>query len=193
MAKTQKQVVTITAPKITSAWLKVVEVTGKNEVENVNAINALVGAMKDSQLSIRDIQKVIKDTNRESAVLKVSHVEGLITWSEMREKFADFRELPLTSQLAQATASYKLLGAGNAAKMPSLEIVKDEVKSARKAKNSKKSSPKTPKSKTTNKEVLQGFLNFLNALNAESLTDSEIDLLSDISIKLIELEPVSAE
>ena len=192
MSKSAKTPVTITAPKITSAWLKVVEVTGKNEVENINAINALVGAMKDSKLSIRDIQKVIKDTNRESAVLKVSHVEGLTTWAEMREKFADFRDLPLTSQLAQATASYKLLGAGNAAKMPSLEVVKDEVKSARKAKNSKKSAPKTAKAKTTNREVLQGFLTFLNALNAESLTDSEMDLLSDISIRIIELEPVSA-
>ena len=40
--------------------------------------------------------------------------------------------------------------------------------------------------------TLQGFLTFLNALNAESLTDSEMDLLSDISIRIIELEPVSA-
>lgn len=191
MAKTQKAPVTITAPKITSAWLKVVEVTGKNEVENISAINSLVGAMRDSQLSIRDIQKVIKDTNRESAVLKVSHVEGLITWSEMREKFADFRDLPLTSQLAQAVAAYKLLGAGNAEKMPSLEVVKNETKTARKAKNSKKSAPKA-KAKTTNTEVLAGFAKFLDSLDAESLTDADLDLMADISMKLIEFEPVIA-
>lgn len=192
MSKTQKTPVVITAPKITSAWLKVVEVTGKNEVENIKAVEVLVGAMKDSQLSIRDIQKVIKETNRESATLKVSHIEGLITWSALRAKFADFRELPLTNQLAQAVASYKLLGAGNAEKMPSLEVLQEEVKSARKAKNSKNLKPKNSKTKTTNKEVLSGFLTFLKALNAEALTDAEIDLLADISLQIIELEPVSA-
>ena len=182
----------ITAPKIKTAWLKVVETTAKNEVENIKAIEGLVTEMKASALSIRDIQSVVKDTKKESAVLKVSHIEGLMTWADMRSKFAEFRALPLSSQLAKATAAYKLLGTGNAAKLPSLEVVEKETATARKAKANKAKAPKTTKAKTTNKEVLQGFLTYLMALNAESLTDSEIDLLSDISLRIIELEPVTA-
>lgn len=191
-AKAAKQEVTIKAPKITTAWLKVVEVTGKNEAENTNAILALVSEMQKSSLSIRDIQKVIKETKKESATLKISHVEGLMTWADMRSKFAEFCNLPLSSQLAKATAAYKLLGTGTAAKLPSLEVVEKETATARKAKANKAKAPKAPKAKTTNKEVLQGFLTYLMALNAESLTDSEIDLLSDISLRIIELEPVTA-
>ena len=191
-AKAPKAKATITAPAIKTAWLKVVETTAKNEAGNIKAIETLVVEMRKSALSIRDIQAVIKDTKRESAVLKVSHIEGLITWSDMRAKFADFAEAPLANQLSLAVASYKLLGAGNATKLPSLEVVKTETANARKAKNDKTKAPKTAKAKTTNKEVLQGFLTYLNALNAETLTDTEMDILSDISIRIIELEPINA-
>ena len=191
-SKKAKQEVTIVAPKITTAWIKVYEVSNKSEVEITNAILALYGAISNSQLSRNDARKVCKDTNKEGSVLKFSHIEGLDTWANMRAKFAEFCELPIANQLSQATAAYKLLGIGNAEKMPSLEVVKDEVKTARKNKNSKKSSPKTPKSKTTNKDVFTEFFNFLNTLSAENLTDSEIDLLSQISVRLIELEPISA-
>jgi hypothetical protein len=193
MAKAKNVVVTITAPKIVTAWQNIAEVGSTNEANAIKAINELVKAMTASKLSIRDIQKVIKETKIETSILKVSHVEGLPTWSAMREKFADFKALPLAKQLSKATAGYKL-GAGVVEKMSSLEVVDKEIKdfNSRKNSNSKKSSKPTKEKKaTTNAEVLSGFLNFLGALNAEALTDAELDLMADISLKLIELEPVA--
>ena len=193
-SKAPKQEVKVTAPKIAKAWINVVEVSAKNEVENINAINALVTEMNNSQLSVRDIMKVIKETNRESAILKVSHVEGLRTWAEMRSQFAEFSALPLASQLAKATAAFKLLGAGNATKMKSLEIVEKEVKTARKAKAQKSKGNSTPKTKATatTAQVLESFRNFVNALDPAKLTEKERDILADVSLRLIELEEVPA-
>lgn len=188
-SKAPKAEVKVTAPKIAKAWVHVVEVSAKNETENINAIIALVSEMDKSQLSIRDIMKVIKDTNRESAVLKVSHVEGLKTWSEMRAKFAEFNELPLTSQLAKATAAYKLLGSGKPENMKSLEIVEKEVKTARKAKatKSKQNPTSTPKKTASVTSTLQNVVAFVKSIDPATLTDSDIDLINDLSDALMEL------
>lgn len=187
--KAVKSEVKVTAPKIAKAWVHVVEVSAKNETENINAIISLVSEMDASQLSIRDIMKVIKDTNRESAVLKVSHVEGLKTWSEMRGKFAEFVELPLTSQLAKATAAYKLLGSGKAENLKSLEVVEREVKVARKAKSTKaKQNPTGAAKKTaTTTSTLENIVAFVKSLDPATLTDADIDLINDLSDALMEV------
>lgn len=187
-SKAPKQEVKVTAPKIAKAWVHVVEVSAKNETENINAISALVIEMNNSSLSIRDIMKVIKDTGKESAVLKVSHVEGLKTWSEMRAKFAEFSTLPLSEQLAKATAAYKLLGSGTAEQMPSLEVVQKEVKTARKAKAQKSSNQKPVTKKTaTTQSTLKDILQFLKSIDPKTLQDSDIDLINDIADTLMEL------
>ena len=193
-SKAPKAEVKVTAPKIAKAWLNVVEVSAKNETENINAILALVAEMDKSALSIRDIMKVIKETNRESAVLKVSHVEGLKTWAEMRGKFAEFSALPLSNQLAKATAAYKLLGSGKPENMKSLEVVEREVKTARKAKATKaKQNPTSaPKKTATTLSALKDVLKFISSLNADTLTDDEISVLAEISMAVIELEPQPA-
>ena len=187
--KAQKQEVVIKAPKITNAWLKVVEVSNKSEADITNAILALYGAISSSKLSRNDARKVCKETNKEGSILKFSHIEGLDTWAEMRKKFAEFSLLPIASQLSQATAAYKLLGVGNAEKMPSLEVVKKETATARKAKNSKgkTSTPKTKKTATIT-EALESFRNLVNALDPAKLSEKERDILADISVRLIELE-----
>jgi hypothetical protein len=187
----KKQEVIIKAPKITSAWLKVVEVSNKSEADITNAILSLYSAISSSKLSRNDARKVCKETNKEGSILKFSHIEGLDTWFEMRNKFAEFSALPIASQLSQATAAYKLLGVGNAEKMPSLEVVKKETATARKAKNSKgkgKTSTPTPKKTATITEALENCRNLVNALDPAKLTEKERDILADISVRLIELE-----
>lgn len=188
-SKAPKSEVKVTAPKIAKAWVHVVEVSAKNETENIQAIIALVSEMDKSALSIRDIMKVIKDTNRESAVLKVSHVEGLKTWSEMRAKFAEFNALPLTSQLAKATAAYKLLGSGKPENMKSLEVVEKEVKTARKAKATKARQNPTsaPKKTATTTTTLENIVAFVKSLDPATLTDADIDLINDLADALMEV------
>lgn len=190
----KKQEVIIKAPKITSAWLKVVEVSNKSEADITNAILALYGAISSSKISRNDARKVCKETNKEGSVLKFSHIEGLDTWAEMRKKFAEFSLLPVASQLSQSTAAYKLLGAGKAEKMPSLEVVKNEVATARKAKNSKSKTSSVKEKQTASvKENLENVRKFIYALNPADLTEAERDILADISLRLIDLEEVPAE
>jgi hypothetical protein len=56
MSKSKNVVVTITAPKIVTAWQNIAEVGSTNEANAIKAINELVKAMTASKLSIRDIQ-----------------------------------------------------------------------------------------------------------------------------------------
>lgn len=180
-AKTAK--VTVTAPKIATAWKSLTATTAKNDSENVTAINRLVAEMKLSALSIRDIQAVIKDTGKESSLVKVSHVEGLQTWHDLREKFADFRALDLRVQLSKATSAYKL-GAGNAVQMPTWEAVEKAVKAHNKAKNDAKGNApkadKAPKAKATNADTLRQILTFIQSLDFEAVSETDADILTEI-------------
>ena len=179
-AKTAK--VIVTAPKISTAWTALVNTTAKNDSENVTAISRLVSAMNDSQLSIRDIQSVIKDSGKVSTLVKVSHVEGLQTWSNLR-KHAEFIALPLASQLSKAVASYKMLGAGNAEQLGSWDAVAKATKEATAVKTAKKSAPKAdkaPKAKATNAGTLKEINAYFMALDLATLSDAELDLIAEI-------------
>jgi hypothetical protein len=179
--------VIVTAPKIATAWKALTATTAKNDSENILAIERLVKEMKASALSIRDIQAVIKDTKLGSSVVKISHVEGLSTWLDLRFKFDAFKALDLGSQLSKASNAYKL-GAGYAQQLPTWEAVEKAVKAHNKNKREKskdtqaseKSEPKTPKAKATNAGTLKEINAYFMALDLSTLSDSELDLIAEI-------------
>ena len=195
--KTKKAAVVIKAPKIVSAWKNVSKVTGKSDADNSKAVLDLGREMLSSTLSIRDIQKVIKESGITSPIISVGQVEGLRTFVSLHDKFAEFRALPLAKQLSKANAAYKL-GAGKAEKVSSFTNLESAVKDFNAEKNAKAkankpakaSAPKT-KEVTDTKAVLSGFLTFLNALNAESVTTKEAEIMEQISMKLVEFEMVN--
>lgn len=180
----KKAPVTISAPKIETAWKALCSTTSKNDATNRAAIERLANEVKASALSIRDAQKVIRETGIESSLVKVSHIEGLPTWLDL-SIHADFIALDLNRQLSAAVAAYKLLGSGEAAKLPSFEAVTKATAERRKAKNSKpksgeSKSPKNPKVKSV-RETLESILVFANSLDAESIGEADFDLLLEIA------------
>jgi hypothetical protein len=187
VSSTKNQPVVISAPKIESAWSRIVEVSTNGEKATFQEILNLGKEMKSSQLSIRDIQKAIKQTGLESPFVKVSHVEGIPTLVSM-QKVAGFSALPLAKQLSTAVASYKLLGAGIGEQLPSLEAIEKANAQARKAKNEKakegtqkESSKKEPKS---NADTLKQILAYITALDMGSLTEIEEALIAEIESTL---------
>jgi hypothetical protein len=188
---TSKKVVVITAPKISSAYHAICDLTAKNDMNAEIAILKLANEMKKSNLSINDIKKVIKETKRESSVLKISQIEGLPTFADMNEKYEEFRALPLAKKLTKAAATYKL-GVGKVEQLDTFAKVEASIKDFNQAKNHKaKSQPKTAKKTATTKQALESFRDFVNALNPTKLSETERDILADISLRLIELEDIA--
>jgi LysM repeat protein len=181
-SSTNNSTVTISAPKIEKAWSDLVVQTTTSEQGAIRACLDLAREMKKSQLSIRDIQKAIKQTGLESPFVKVSHVEGLPSMLAL-QKVEGFSALPLAKQLSTATASYKLLGAGIGEQMPSLEALETEIARERKEKNSKKSEPKADKpskAKATPADTLKSILAFIEALDFQAITEAEADIVTEI-------------
>ena len=183
VSSTNNSAVTISAPKIEKAWSDLVVISTTGEQEAIRAVLNLAKEMKASALSIRDIQKAIKQTGLESPFVKVSHVEGIPTMLAM-QKVAGFSALPLAKQLSTAVASYKLQGAGIGEQLPSLEAVEKANASARKAKNDKAPTPKAPKAKMTVRDTLTQILAFANALDVESIGEADYDLVLEIAAVL---------
>jgi hypothetical protein len=181
-SSTNNSAVTISAPKIEKAWSDLVVQTTTSEQGAIRACLDLAREMKKSQLSIRDIQKAIKQTGLESPFVKVSHVEGLPTMLAL-QKVAGFDALPLAKQLSTSTASYKLLGAGIGEQMPSLDALETEIARERKNKNDKKSEPKEEKPAKpakTNADTLKSILAYFTALDLAKMTDDDLDLIAEI-------------
>lgn len=179
---TNNSTVTISAPKIEKAWSDLVVQTTTSEQGAIRACLDLAKEMKKSQLSIRDIQKAIKQTGLESPFVKVSHVEGLPTMLSL-QKVAGFSDLPLAKQLSTSTASYKLLGAGIGEQMPSLEALETEIARERKEKNNKQTEPKEDKpakAKATTADTLKSILAFIQALDFQAISESDADLVTEI-------------
>lgn len=172
----------VSSPAIEKAWSNLVVQTTTSEQGAIRACLDLAKEMKKSTLSIREIQKAIKQTGLESPFVKVSHVEGLPTMLAL-QKVAGFDSLPLAKQLSTSTASYKLLGAGIGEQMPNLEALETEISRERKAKNDKASEPKEPKpskAKATPADTLKSILAFIEALDFEAITETEADLVTEI-------------
>jgi hypothetical protein len=167
---TPKAPVTISAPKIEKAWSELVVISTTGEQEAIRAVLNLGKEMKASALSIRDIQKAIKQTGLESPFVKVSHVEGIPTMCAM-QKVAGFAQLSLAKQLSTAVAAYKLQGAGIGEQMPSVEAIEKANASARKAKNQKATTPKAPKADATQADTLASILAFITALDFSAIEE----------------------
>jgi hypothetical protein len=185
--KTAKNTVTIKAPKLATAWNNVCATSAKSESEIIKSVENLSATMVlESRLSVRDIQKFLKDTGKTSAFVSTSHVPALPTWSKLRALHADFKALPLAKQLSTASASYDLLGAGKGEQIKSLEALTKEIATVRKAKHAKsKEGATTPakpaKGKKTVRETLQDILAFANSLDSESIGEDDFDLLLEIA------------
>jgi hypothetical protein len=156
--------------------------TTTSEQGAIRACLDLAKEMKKSQLSIRDIQKAIKQTGLESPFVKVSHVEGLPSMLAL-QKVEGFSALPLAKQLSTATACYKLLGAGIGEQMQNLDALEKEIARERKEKNDKKSEPKEDKpskAKATPADTLKSILAFIQALDFQAISETEADSVTEI-------------
>jgi hypothetical protein len=181
-SSTNNSAVTISAPKIEKAWSDLVVQTTTSEQGAIRACLDLAREMKKSQLSIRDIQKAIKQTGLESPFVKVSHVEGLPSMLAL-QKVEGFSALPLAKQLSTATASYKLLGAGIGEQMPNLDALETEIARERKEKNNKQTEPKEDKpskAKATPADTLKSILAFIEALDFQAISETEADIVTEI-------------
>jgi hypothetical protein len=183
--KAPKNVITIKAPKLTSAWVSVCSTSAKSESEIIKAIENLSATMVlESRLSVSDQKRFIKgleDSGKVSSFVKSSHAPALPTWSKLRALHADFRALPIAKQLSTASASYDLLGAGNGEQIKTLDALQKEIATIRKAKNDK--TPKTPKNDKTPKapkDTLSEILAYFNALEFADLTEDQQDQISEI-------------
>lgn len=182
--------VVIKAPKITSAWLKVVSTSNSAESKTVEAIENLSATMVlESRLTVKDVQKVIKDSGKVCGLISVSHVPALPTWSKLRALHADFKALPLAKQLSTAMASYDLLGAGKGENLPSVEALQKSIKDTRatnnaKRKESKSSTPAKSAKKASNLDAIKAFTVLVSSLDFSSLSDAEAEALSNLSIVL---------
>jgi hypothetical protein len=182
-SKKAKQAVTISAPKIVTAWTKVCATSGKAEGEIIAAIENLSAVLVlESGLSVADMKKVVKDTGKESSFIKASHVPALQTWSKLRSLHADFKALPIAKQLSTAMASYDILGAGKGEQYKTLEILQKEIAGVRKAKQSKtpKTSSTSGKVAKTPADTLASIRDYFTALDTSELTEDEQDILSEI-------------
>jgi len=183
-AKSVKKEVKITAPKVTSAWVSTCNTTGKADAEVSASIVALATAVKESGLSFADAKKVVRASGMTSTIVLESHIEGLTTWLVMKKDKA-FSALSIPSQLAQATASYKLLGKDLAQSGKAHSVIKKATADARKVKVAKaKESPKasTPKAKATNAQTLREIVGYISGLDLETLTESEHDTFAELCV-----------
>ena len=187
-SKKAKNTVTIKAPKLATAWNNVCTTSAKSEAEIIKSVENLSATMVlESRLSVRDIQKFLKDTGKVSAFVSTSHVPALPTWSKLRTLHADFKALPLAKQLSTASASYDLLGAGKGEQIKTLDALTKEIATVRKAKNSKSNEPKESKSSKKVVSVEQALKSIITLI--EGLGDGIEDEVYDL---IVELHQVTA-
>lgn len=186
----KKSVVVITSPKITSAWLKVVATSNAGESKTIEAVENLSATMVlESRLTVKDVQKVIKDSGKVCGLVSVSHVPALPTWSKLRAKHEAFKALPLSKQLSTAMASYDLLGAGKGEELPSVEALAKSIKETRATKTAKRKenagTPAKPK-KASNLDAMTAFHALVLSLDFTNLSDKEAEALANIQSALDE-------
>ena len=172
----------VTSPELVKAWANVVATTGKADSDSIASVLELAKVRKASTLTRAEVKAAIKATGKESKLVTIGQIDGLVTMLEL-QKFAEFKALPLKNQLSEANAAYKFCGAGNAEQMPTYDAVKAEVKTMRKAKNTK--ATKAPKAKATKDK----------ATDAELLADailfiSSLEVTDEIGLMLAELDAV---
>lgn len=181
-ASKAKAVVIVKAPKITTAWNNVCEVSNKSEAQIVESIVNLHNVLTlESRLSVADKKKFIKgleDAGKVSSFIKASHVPAIPTWINFRKVHKGFTALPVAKQLSTAMASYDILGVGKGEQQKSLETLVKEIATVRKAKQS----PKPAKSGTPkkDKDTLADILAYFNGLDMSKLNDDQRDQIAEI-------------
>jgi hypothetical protein len=177
--------VTISAPKIVTAWQGVCTTSAKSENDIVKAIENLHSVLTlESRLSVTDKKKFIKnleDAGKVSSFIKASHVPAIPTWMNLRKLHAGFKALPIAKQLSVAMASYDILGVGKGEQIKTLDALTKEISTVRKAKTSKaKEGSTTPKKAKTNADTLASILNYFAGLDIDTLTEDEKDAIAEI-------------
>lgn len=192
--KVAKQVVIVKAPKITSAWNNVCEVSNKSEAQIVESIVNLHNVLTlESRLSVADKKKFIKgleDAGKVSSFIKASHVPAIPTWINFRKVHKGFSALPVAKQLSTAMASYDILGVGKGEQQKSLESLTKEIATVRKAKQAPKAKASASASKAS-KNPLEDILAYFTALDINTLTEEQKDTVAEIHA-VIENAMVSA-
>jgi hypothetical protein len=190
--KAPKAVVIVKAPKITSAWNNVCEVSNKSEAQIVESIVNLHNVLTlESRLSVADKKKFIKgleDSGKVSSFIKASHVPAIPTWINFRKVHKGFSALPVAKQLSIAMASYDILGVGQGEQIKaskentSLENLSKAISVTRKAKVSKgkEGTTKPAKAKATNADTLKSILAYFTGLDTDTLTEDEKDTVAEI-------------
>jgi len=177
--------VTISAPKIVTAWQGVCTTSAKSENEIVKAIENLHSVLTlESRLSVTDKKKFIKNleyAGKVSSFIKASHVPAIPTWMNLRKLHADFKALPIAKQLSVSMASYDILGVGKGEQIKTLDALVKEISTIRKAKTSKaKEGATTSKKAKTNADTLASILNYFTGLDTDTLSEDEKDTLAEI-------------
>lgn len=191
---TSKPVVIVKAPKITSAWNNVCEVSNKSEAQIVESIVNLHNVLTlESRLSVADKKKYIKgleDAGKVSSFIKASHVPAIPTWINFRKVHKGFTALPVAKQLSTAMASYDILGVGKGEQIKTLDALTKEIATMRKAKQAPKAktSASAPKK---DKDALGDILAYFTALDTAKLSDDEKDQIAEIHA-VIESQMASA-
>lgn len=180
---TKKSVSSTNNSAIAKSWSNLVVVSTTGEQEAIRACLDLAREMKKSSITVREAMKVIKETGLESPFVKVSHVEGLPTMLSL-QKVAGFSSLNLAKQLSTATASYKLLGAGNGEQLGSAEALETAIAQQRKIKNEKSATPKNEKSAKGKKDTLAEILAYFTALDFSTLDEAQQDKIAEINAVL---------
>jgi hypothetical protein len=180
--KVAKQVVIVKAPKITTAWNNVCEVSNKSEAQIVESIVNLHNVLTlESRLSVAEKKKFIKDledAGKVSSFIKASHVPEIPTWINFRKVHKGFQLLPIAKQLSLAMASYDILGVGKGEQQKSLESLVKEIATVRKAKQAPKPAKAgTPKA---SKNPLGDILAYFTALDMNTLTEEQKDTVAEI-------------
>jgi len=187
--KVAKQVVIVKAPKITSAWNNVCEVSNKSEAQIVESIVNLHNVLTlESRLSVADKKKFIKgleDAGKVSSFIKASHVPAIPTWINFRKVHKGFTALPVAKQLSTAMASYDILGVGKGEQIKagkestSLENLAKAISVTRKAKVTS-NTPASSKPAKKDKDALGDILAYVTALDMSKLSEDEKDTVAEI-------------
>ena len=185
VSSTKNSPVVITSTIITTSWNKVVADTLKGEELGLKAILALGASMEKSALSVRDIQAVIKSSEKESPVVKISHVEGIPTLVHLMT-FPEFQALPLSKKLSKATNAYKVMGSEKSKSVQSWAVVESEIKLGNAEKNSaspkSEKESKSPKAKKSDLEIVQKFSDYVLSLDPND--DELIFALQELGIAI---------
>jgi hypothetical protein len=188
--------VTISAPKIVTAWQGVCTTSANSENEVMKAIENLHNVLTlESRLSVTDKKKFIKnleDGGKVSSFMKASHVPAIPTLMNLRKLHKDFKALPIAKQLSVSMASYDILGVGKGELFKTLDALTKEISTVRKAKTSKaKEGSTTPKKAKTNADTLASILNYFAGLDTKTLAEDEKDTIAEIHA-VIESQMASA-